>query len=205
MSLTDPELWTLIQTWPLPGSVLHRWLRKEPQHLSYAQSLAEDYNLFRWNAEGVEVEYRRWLYLCATQGRRMQGSDWMENAERQHRKDTANWQGLMDGPLQGIDMGDPVPRSAANDSGYAETLALYKQTYPEGAVFLKVWPATWEDKIARSHAGELSFGAIFGGVALVFLFDGWGLPFGLALCVLGFLGIAAVECLTPWRSDDQGY
>jgi hypothetical protein len=202
VQVTHPELWRLIEAWPLHGSAYARPAGTPPSKISFAQSLAREQDLFRLSAEGVENEYRRWLYLCAAQGKRMQGSNWMAKAERHHRIDAANWQALTEAlPANCLD-GFPAPRSRENGAAYAETLASYQDTFVHGPVFPKVWPARWREDLGIWPV-LWSLIAIMFGVALKTRgSETLALPGGL-IFVLGVFALLVGISTRPWQNDDQ--
>lgn len=193
----------MLSTSPLSGSDATPGQDTASQLSTWAQTLARDYSLYLSSAEGVETEYRRWLYLCATQGRRLQGSNWMAKAERYHRKDAASWQALTETLPSECFVGLPAPRSRDNGAAYAETLALYQNTFPDGPKFPKVWPARWREDLGLWSA-HLSLLATMIGLALLLRGSGVAETLGGLVLFFGVVALTISFLCQPWKDDDSG-
>lgn len=203
MAITDPALWETLRDWPFPEAQERTLFGKPAGQKTFAQALARDATLYAESAKGVEAEYRRFLYLCAVAGRRLQGSDWMMRAETAHRKDPANWQALAAALPPDCLAGRPAGRSRANGPAYDETLALYRDVFPEGPTFPKVWPARWREDLGVWISFVPLLG-VFGGGSLSAWASGPVASLG-GLCVLvGLLLMFPASEAAPWQNDDSG-
>jgi hypothetical protein len=186
----------------MPESHESAFFGKSAGRRTFAQRLAKENTLYAESAEGVEAEYRRWLYLCAVAGRRLQGSDWMTKAELAHRKDPANWHALVEVLPPDCLAGQPAHRSRANGTAYSETLAIYRKAFPAGPKFPKVWPARWRED-AQLWMALVPLLGVFGGGALAAWASGPVASFG-GLCVLLGVALMIAFCMAlPWQDDDS--
>lgn len=205
MPISDPDLWAAIRDWPLPNATVERGLfHRRTETVTFAEGLTEGGRLLSSSAEGVEAEYRRWLYLCCLSECRLQGSDWIAAAEAAHRKDAANWQAFCARFLpDGLPPG-PVTRTPDNDDDYAETLARYSGEFPEGTVFPKLWPELYQIRAQRLHIRGIC--VFLTTLAAIPAISATGVlqVVGIVGAVFGIIGLGVADVILPWTGDEEG-
>lgn len=210
----NDAVWGLIRDWDLPSFPAPKaWYARKMTSVDFLFRLENDLLLFKGNARGLIFAYRQWLYLCATEGRRMQGSDLIGKAEALHREAGDNWAALVAALPAGALAGEPARRGPENDVEYQQTLERLAATWPEGDRQARSWPATWRYGLDRK-IGRLGLASVAllgtGGVALSLIDVG---PVGRTVlagaCLAGMLGlivyIVVKDNLSPFVSDDSHY
>jgi hypothetical protein len=196
MPLTDPKLWELIRTWPLP-------FREEVDDLDPPKRTCTrfEHNLRKigdWTDEATEkitAAYRRFLYLKALTGETLTPPTWVDQAWHLHMEfpeDYAALEVAVGRPIAHWQDLSAVERTKAFDRGRQLWISEFDE-FPEKTI----WPTL------QSLRREMTGYAIFwvGGASfLVF----WLAGFGLAVLArveapssigIGFIVSIAVACV----------
>jgi hypothetical protein len=97
MPLSDPELWKLIETWPLPyWDEMDHGVNPPRRSGSFTDSLRNAGDWTELAADEITAAYRRFLYLKALTGETLTPPTWIDEAWHQHLCFPSNYMALQD-------------------------------------------------------------------------------------------------------------
>lgn len=95
MPLTDPDLWNLIRTWPLPyWDEMDHGVTPARRSNRFEDSLRKAGDWTENAAEEITIAYRRFLYLKALTGETFTPPSWIDVAWHQHLAFPTNYSAL---------------------------------------------------------------------------------------------------------------
>jgi hypothetical protein len=191
MPLSDPELWDLIRTWPLP-------YREERDDSDPPKRLCTrfEHNLRKigdWTdaaSEEITAAYRRFLYLKAVSGETLTPPVWIDEAWHLHMEFPQNYAALeaaVGRPILHRQDLSAVERTEAFDRGRKLWIEEFGE-FPDN----HIWPTSMS--LRRDNLGvALMFGGF--GIAFVGVMSGIAMAAsfgGLGVQVLGYLGLSSM-------------
>jgi hypothetical protein len=160
MPLSDPELWKLIETWPLPSRAAPIPLFDPFRRKSFSALLYESSNWTDESVERVIAIYRKFLYLMAISRGPITSSKDFEAAWRLHLKFGEDYLALCRATGRDLRRLETLSKDEL-DQGYLDGLALYEAEFdvpPED----DLWPslAAIADRRAYNVVGLVVFFAM---------------------------------------------
>ncbi|MBC2837620.1 hypothetical protein [Paragemmobacter straminiformis] len=139
MPLTDPDLWNLIRTWPLPysdemddGVTPARRCRRFEDNLRRAGDWTED------AAEEITIAYRQFFYLKALTGETLTPPKWIDAAWHQHLAFPIDYSALEAGIGRKIVHQQQLNKEERK-AGWNRGREIWKAEFDEDPP-LKMWP-----------------------------------------------------------------
>jgi hypothetical protein len=164
MPLTDPDLWNLIRTWPLPyWDEMDYGVTPARRSSRFEDSLRRAGNWTENAAEEITIAYRRFLYLKALTGETLTPPSWIDAAWHQHLAFPTNYSALEASIGRKIIHQQRLTKEERT-AGWDRGREIWKAEF-DGDPPLKMWPpllAWW-----RPLAG---FGVLIFAVATIALF-----------------------------------